>query len=392
MHFLIEYKEKFSMSIKIIKSAASITCLAAMSAAAASSVSVYGVIDTGFGVSKGKGQAAKVQAISGGNAASRWGLKGQEDLGGGNYVKFVLEQGLKINNGEGQTAGVLFDRDSLLIIGGRWGELGFGRSGSLMGTTGYFGQFPKMSANPMACNYLDAALIGSLVNSGMLNNSVTYQVKPTNTITLTAQYSNGISTDEAKWAKNNHYYGLSAQYKDKGFNLGTIFTVIDYRQSGVNNGADSDPTYNLFFAINQTFGDTRVHFDYQHVWNSRSLGGGPNAFYAKDLGFGSTSAVKGSKKGFRSDTFVIGASTSLAGGRIFGAFKWNMGKWQGTSAVKHADRDGNRWVASLKYQYPLSKRTLVYALGTYARGTGMFDEAEAKATRLLTAFGVQHNF
>lgn len=70
------------MSIKIIKSAAAITCLTAMSAAAASSVSVYGVIDTGFGVSKGKGQAAKVQAISGGNAASRWGLKGQEDLGG----------------------------------------------------------------------------------------------------------------------------------------------------------------------------------------------------------------------------------------------------------------------------------------------------------------------
>lgn len=69
------------MSIKIIKSAAAITCLTAMSAAAASSVSVYGVIDTGFGVSKGKGQAAKVQAISGGNAASRWGLKGQEDLG-----------------------------------------------------------------------------------------------------------------------------------------------------------------------------------------------------------------------------------------------------------------------------------------------------------------------
>jgi GBP family porin len=35
---------------------------------------------------------------------------------------------------------------------------------------------------------------------------------------------------------------------------------------------------------------------------------------------------------------------------------------------------------------------LVYALGTYARGAGMFNKAQAKATRLLTAFGVQHNF
>ena len=103
------------MSIKIIKSAAAITCLTAMSAAAASSVSVYGVIDTGFGVSKGKGQAAKVQAISGGNAASRWGLKGQEDLGGGNYVKFVLEQGLKINNGEDKLPG-FFSTETLFSL------------------------------------------------------------------------------------------------------------------------------------------------------------------------------------------------------------------------------------------------------------------------------------
>lgn len=63
------------MSIKIIKSAAAITCLTAMSAAAASSVSVYGVIDTGFGVSKGKGQAAKVQAISGGQRCQPVGFK-----------------------------------------------------------------------------------------------------------------------------------------------------------------------------------------------------------------------------------------------------------------------------------------------------------------------------
>ena len=68
------------------------------------------------------------------------------------------------------------------------------------------------------------------------------------------------------------------------------------------------------------------------------------------------------------------------------------GMWENGSAKKDADRDGNRWVASLKYQYPLSKRTLVYALGTYARGAGMFNKAQAKATRLLTAFGVQHNF
>ena len=110
---------------------------------AQSTVSVYGVVDTGFGVMKGKGQQTSVQAVSGGNAASRWGLTGKEELGSGNYVKFILEQGIKVNNGAPQTAGVLFDRDSLLLVGGKWGELGFGRSGSLMGTTGYFGQIGR---------------------------------------------------------------------------------------------------------------------------------------------------------------------------------------------------------------------------------------------------------
>ena len=59
------------MSIKIIKSAAAITCLTAMSAAAASSVSVYGVIYTEFGENKDKGQDAKVEDSTGGNDARR---------------------------------------------------------------------------------------------------------------------------------------------------------------------------------------------------------------------------------------------------------------------------------------------------------------------------------
>lgn len=361
-------------------------------AAAQSQVSLYGIVDTGFGYMKSKGQAGRVQAVNGANSASRWGLKGQEDLGGGNYVKFILEQGFSTSTGAPQTSGVLFDRDSLLIIGGKWGELGFGRSGSLMGTTGYYGQFPRMGANPMQTNFLDAALIGSLVNSGMLNNSVTYQVSPVKNFTLTAQYSNGINADSEKWSKNNHFYGLSANYKTPTYSLGAIFTVIQYRAAGTYNGADAKDTKNLFLTANKLFGDLRLFASYQHVWNSRNLSGGPNAFYAKDLGFGSAADVKTSKKGFRSDTFVLGANHPLVGGKIFGAFKWNFGKWEGDSYVDGADRNGNRWVASLKYTYPLSKRTLVYAIGNYAKGHGMFEKAEVKATRITTAFGLCHNF
>ncbi len=89
-------------------------------------MSVYGVVDTGFGVMKGKGQQTSVQAVSGGNAASRWGLTGKKKNSGvGITLSSSWNKASKVNNGAPQTAGVLFDRDSLLLVGGKWGRTWF---------------------------------------------------------------------------------------------------------------------------------------------------------------------------------------------------------------------------------------------------------------------------
>ncbi len=51
-------------------------------------------------------------------------------------------------------------------------------------------------------------------------------------------------------------------------------------------------------------------------------------FYAKDLGFGTAAKVK-SRKGFRSDSFVIGGSYPVGGGKTLWRLQMEYGKMAG---------------------------------------------------------------
>ncbi len=80
-----------------------------------SSVMLYGVIDANVEylshAAKG-GSGSLVQMNSGGIHNSRFGVRGTEDLGGGNAAWFVLESGFNTNDGTQATAGTLFNRTS----------------------------------------------------------------------------------------------------------------------------------------------------------------------------------------------------------------------------------------------------------------------------------------
>lgn len=91
-------------------------------AAAQSSVTLYGVAD--IYVAKPKG--AKVQAGSGGVATSRWGIKGEEDLGGGLKANFNYESGISLANGA--VSGALFSRQANVGVSGGFGTIKLGKS------------------------------------------------------------------------------------------------------------------------------------------------------------------------------------------------------------------------------------------------------------------------
>lgn len=98
------------------------------------SVTLYGILDGGVSVSKLQHQSAKVQMTNGNWLSNRWGLMGQEDLGGGNSVYFKLEQGFNLSNGSEAVAGKAFNRETALGLSGDWGKLGFGRFGDSLRT------------------------------------------------------------------------------------------------------------------------------------------------------------------------------------------------------------------------------------------------------------------
>jgi predicted porin len=71
----------------------------AMSAHAQSSVTLYGVIDTGLTYSSNQQGHSSWQETSAATENTVFGLKGSEDLGGGSHAIFKLENGFNLNNG-----------------------------------------------------------------------------------------------------------------------------------------------------------------------------------------------------------------------------------------------------------------------------------------------------
>lgn len=105
-------------------SVVALATLAATASFAQSTVTLYGVVDTGYrsvdsGANKFGGMA------NGSNASNRLGFKGTEDLGGGMKANFVMEGDLAPN--DGTNAGFKFLRQSTVSLSGNFGEVRLGR-------------------------------------------------------------------------------------------------------------------------------------------------------------------------------------------------------------------------------------------------------------------------
>jgi predicted porin len=91
--------------------------LAALGAHAQSSVTLYGIVDTGIGyqsssaaLGSNSGGRSAVKMVQGVWAGSRFGFKGSEDLGGGTRAIFQLEEGYNSATGAESTSGLMFSR------------------------------------------------------------------------------------------------------------------------------------------------------------------------------------------------------------------------------------------------------------------------------------------
>src|ERR1700754_2698414 len=101
-------------------------------AQAETSVTLYGILDTGIGYQSIRGRGiddqSKIGMINGVQNGSRWGLRGTEDLGDGLRAVFTLESGFNSGDGVSAQSGRLFGRQATIgLASNSWGQLDFGR-------------------------------------------------------------------------------------------------------------------------------------------------------------------------------------------------------------------------------------------------------------------------
>ena len=195
----------------------------------AADVTMYGKVDTGLRYQTNEitdGGQAQVDEDTfsmenGLNSASRFGVKGSEDLGNGMKVSFQLENGFKADSGEFKTSGKLFDRQATVALSSDFGTLTMGRVGGIGSGAGF----------DLVYGYADAFDGGSdsvlgLAKSDRYDNMITYQTPKFAGMQATVQYSfNESSTDKDR-------EGSSAvnRYASAGLtgNFGALNTVLAY--------------------------------------------------------------------------------------------------------------------------------------------------------------------
>ncbi len=110
----------FTATVRGVAAASALCCasLASAQVTGPSTVTLYGLVDAGVTRVSGLKAGSVTQVASGIMEGSRWGLKGNEDLGGGYRAIFTLESRVEVDTGSNQSTpisgGQLSDRYALV--------------------------------------------------------------------------------------------------------------------------------------------------------------------------------------------------------------------------------------------------------------------------------------
>jgi predicted porin len=158
-------------------------------ASAQSSVTLFGIVDVNVQRLNGDGNGSVTRLHNSGYNSARWGIRGEEDLGGGLKAGFWLEGGFGPDDGslgtastdnQGAPSTVLFGRRSTVSLIGGFGEVRLGRDLTPdytgLSSADPFGSNGSAQSLSYTCQGLsEAALPGKkCVTNVRASNSITY--------------------------------------------------------------------------------------------------------------------------------------------------------------------------------------------------------------------------
>jgi predicted porin len=339
---------------------------------AQSSVTLYGIVDTGYVNTKVDGKSAVNGINSGIGAGSRFGVRGSEDLGSGLKANFMLEAGFNSDDGTQSTAGQLFNRQSWVgLSSDQLGEFRLGLQDSL-GRSWFRGQI-----NPFGNDYLQgkaSTIFDRFGPSDRIANSVMYYTPTFSGFQGAAGYSTRVGTG-AETAGNdgdNSLYDLGVQYK-----YGNLLAVVTYE---FQQGQDAIPAQrdqkNLEAGLTYDFGFAKLAAGYGNLKNA-------NYGFTQPLGT-TASALNGNAR--TENNYLIGVTVPFGASKVFATYQRNDHSNQNAGLN---DKAINGYAVG--YNYSLSKRTLVYALLTEYQNVAVRADNTYGDQREI-AVGVQHKF
>jgi general bacterial porin, GBP family len=339
--------------------AVSTLCLAAGAVHAQSSVTLYGLIDSGLTYTNNQHGQKNFQATSGDTNGSRWGLRGAEDLGGGLKAIFTLENGFSIQSGSLGQGGRMFGRQAFVGLSSEsYGALTAGRQYDSV--VDYLGPLSLTGTQYGGTHFAHPYDNDNLDNSFRVSNSIKYQSINYGGFKFGGLY--GFS-NQAGGFSSNRAYSVGASYNWGPLNAAVGYLQLNNSGSTFSTGAVSDDA--TFSAGNQ-----------------RVFGGGLSyAFGPAVAGVVITQTKLSAATGI--GAYASGTSKGLAltgGSARFTNYEAN-GRYNLTPALaligSYTFTDARVSGVSPKYNqlnlradYSLSKRTDVYLEGVYQHVSG----------------------
>ncbi|WP_418498207.1 porin [Duodenibacillus massiliensis] len=351
------------------KSLTAVAVLGAFAGAAmASQVTMYGVVDTGLmytykDVADGDPttdfEVNKLALNSGINAASRFGLKGTEDLGNGLKIGFKLENGFKADDGTFKTAGRLFDREASLSVYSDFGTLSMGRMGAVGSSAGTYDIVYLFGD---AFDGGDSEVFG-FVTSGRADNMVTYQTPKFAGVQGTFQYSfNQDGQEGDKSSLNNQVFAAAATGEFGAFNVVGAYEYTN-RSADARTVVRKD-AQTIYLGGNYDCGFAKTFVLAQYFEGASAAAGFDITLEFKN------DAHRSSAKGLKGYGLHVGTQVPVMAGTLTAAVYYVDGKLEGIKndrGTAQEDNDVSYIGASARYVYALSKRTEVYLGGGVAQ-------------------------
>lgn len=390
------------------KTLAAVAVLGAFAGSAlAADVQLYGIVDLGVGYNhidvdglKVDGDKDKFEMKSGQASGSRWGIKGTEDLGNGLTVGFILEDGFDADTGSEDKTKVMFNRESSLFLEGGFGKVAFGRIGSLNNGQSSWAKVGMINAFGTSDWGSYSAQVGSIMaTAGQWDNMIAYQTPDFAGFKVYAQYSmgnqvDGTDTDKkaGKYGAENEsssdrYYAIGATYNNGPFAAYLAVDSMNYASVTTKEGkqvfADMDDSLTVTLGGSYDFEVVKVYLGAQYYDEVKLSGfSGP----IKDAGVGQSSKVKGYGLSLTGDAPLLG------GKAMFGIGYTDAET--ADSQDKEQDVDFQRYVVSVGYDYPFSKRTDVYAVASYMQDNweDKMNNKEGDPSAYTFYVGLRHRF